>query len=61
MKYYVTGRVVGSKYLGEYEADSSEQAIEMALAAEGGPISLCHNCSSQCEDGEVAEAEASPA
>lgn len=60
MKYHVIGSVKGSKYLGVYEADSAEEAIEAALNEQGGPISLCHSCSSQCEDGSVEEATAEP-
>lgn len=58
MKYHVVGTVHGSKYLGEYEAESAEEAVEMALAEKGGPISLCHHCSQECEDGNVESATA---
>ncbi len=51
-RYRVTGAIVGSKYLGEVEADTLEQALEMADQKYlGEPISLCHECASECEDG----------
>lgn len=52
-KYAVIGTVVGAKYLGDFEADTPEEAVEKAVEAAGGPVSLCHACSSECEDGEV--------
>lgn len=57
--YHVTGTVVGGKYLGTYEAETAEQAVEKALNENGGHISLCHQCSGECEDGFVDEAVAS--
>jgi hypothetical protein len=51
-RYRVVGKVAGSKYLGEFEADSPDEAIEKALA-ENGMVCLCHQCSSECEDAEV--------
>lgn len=53
-KYRVYGAVTGSKYLGEYEADSPEEAEEMALNKEGH-VCFCHQCSDQCEDPEVTD------
>lgn len=58
-KWNVTGVVTGGKYLGEYEAETAEQAIATALMLEGGGISLCNQCSGECEDGAVDEAIAS--
>lgn len=51
-KFTVHGSVGAGKYMGEYEADTPEQAADMAYEAEGG-ISLCHQCSSQAEDAQV--------
>jgi len=56
-RFTVHATVVGGKYLGEYEADSEEQAIEMALE-ENGHVSLCHQCSGECEDAEITETNA---
>lgn len=55
-RYHVTGAVTGSKYMGEFEADSPEEAIELAMAGEGAHCSVCHHCSSQVEDPEIHEA-----
>jgi hypothetical protein len=47
------GKVVGSKYLGVFEAETEEEATEKALASEAACISLCHQCAGECEDPEV--------
>lgn len=57
-KYDVHGTVIGGKFLGTFEAFSAEEAVEMALEEAGGNISLCHQCSGECEDGFVDTAEA---
>lgn len=51
MKYHVYAKVVGTKYIGDYEADSEEQAEEMA--GKDAYVSLCHQCSSECESPEI--------
>lgn len=56
MKYKVFGKIVGSRYLGEFEASSKEEAEEMAL--NDATCSLCHQCSREIEDPEVVSAEA---
>lgn len=55
-KYRVWGTVTGSKYLGDFEASKEEEAIEIAICKTH--VSLCHQCSSECEDPEVTSAEA---
>ena len=52
-KWAVFGKVVGSKYIGSYEAETAEEAIE--LAQKDAYVSLCHQCSGECEDPEVDE------
>jgi hypothetical protein len=52
-KYRVYGTVVGGKYLGEVEADNEKEAIEKGLNLDTCWVSLCHQCSSECEDGEI--------
>ena len=52
-KYRAYGIVTGSKYLGEYEADSPEEAEEMALNKSN--VFLCHQCADECEDPEIHE------
>jgi hypothetical protein len=53
-KYRVTGAVRGGKYMGEYEADTPEEAEIMAME-ENGYVSLCHRCSAEVEDPEIVE------
>ena len=52
-KYACYGRVVGTKYLGEVEAENAEEAAEKAEQLDTTYISLCHHCSAQVEDPEV--------
>jgi hypothetical protein len=52
MKYKVGGAVHASTFIGEFEADSPEQAIELAYETAG--ISVCHQCADTVEDPEVA-------
>jgi hypothetical protein len=54
-KYRAYGTVVGEKYLGEIEAANEEEAKEKAFNLGECYISLCHQCSSECEDGEIHE------
>ena len=52
-KYRAWGIVTGSKFLGEFEADSKEQAEEKAF--QEAYCSLCHQCSRECDDPEIHE------
>lgn len=52
-KFQAYGKVVGTKYLGEYEAPTEEAAREMAWR--DAHSSMCHQCSSECEDPEIDE------
>lgn len=54
--YSVVGKVYASKYLGEFEADSPEDAVEKALASDAAAVCLCHQCSDQAEDAEISDA-----
>lgn len=56
-KYNVYAMVRGRKFLGTFEASNEEEAIEKAIE-ENGFISLCHQCSSECEDAELENIEA---
>ena len=58
-KYLVTGVVTGSKHLGTFEAESEEAAADMALESGRASVNLCHQCSSECEDGQITNAIAS--
>lgn len=59
-KWDVTGVVVGSKFLGTFEAETEAEAVRMALESDASSVSLCHQCSDECEDPEVERAIASP-
>lgn len=52
-KYRVYGKVEGTKYLGTFEANSKEEAENMAGDSEEAYVCLCHACSSECEDAEI--------
>lgn len=54
-KFRINATVVGGKYIGEFEADTAEKAIEMAEQSEKAYVSLCHHCTDQCEDPECSE------
>jgi len=54
-KYSVYGAVRASTYLGDFEADTPEQAIEMALASDAASISVCHACAGHISDPEIDE------
>jgi hypothetical protein len=58
-KYSVHASVAGSKYLGVFEAENEEAAIELALRSDAAYIALCHQCAGECEDGEVTNLTAS--
>lgn len=55
-KFRVYGSVVASKYLGIFEADTKEQAEEMAIKQ--ASVSVCHQCSNECTDPEIDEVTA---
>lgn len=57
-KYRVYGAVTGGKYLGEFEANSPEEATQKALDSDAANVSLCHQCCDQCEDPEIHDAQA---
>jgi hypothetical protein len=52
-KFTVYGKVVGSKFLGEFVAKDGEEAKDKA--AKNAGVFLCHQCSSECEDPEIVE------
>lgn len=52
-RYSVSGAVHGSTWIGEYDANTPEEAIELAYNDAG--ISLCHECARKISDPEVLE------
>lgn len=57
-RFNVYASVVGTKYLGEFEAATKEEAAEMALRSGAAHVSLCHQCTDECEDPECSDATA---
>jgi hypothetical protein len=47
------GHVTGSKYLGNVEADTEEDARNKAWKLDTAYVSVCNHCSSQVEDPEI--------
>lgn len=59
MKYRVYATVTGSKYIGEFEANSKEEAEEMASESVGcDVVSLCHECSGEVDELLITDFEA---
>jgi len=48
-KWSVIGIVTASKHLGEFEAETNEEAIEAALGSANNSFSLCHQCAGKIE------------
>ena len=57
-KWRVVGSVSASKYLGVFEADTKEEAEEMALNSDAAFMAICNHCSSECEDPAIESASA---
>lgn len=53
MKYRVYGRVVATKYIGEFEANSKEEAEQMAWNADKSDVSVCYHCSKEVSEPEI--------
>ena len=58
-KFHVSATVVGSKYIGEFEAATAEEAIRKAQAE--AHVSLCYQCASEVEGAEPMEFHAEKA
>lgn len=48
-RYRVYGIVTGTKSLGEFDADSPEEAVKMGLDSDENDLIICHQCSRQVE------------
>lgn len=57
-RYRAYGSVVGTKYLGEFEAESEEEAED--LARKDARVYLCHHCNKQCECPEIQDITIEP-
>lgn len=53
-KWNVSAKVVGSKFLGTFEAKTKNEAIAKAERSNGG-VNLCHQCADECEDAELTD------
>lgn len=54
-KYRVYGIATASKFLGEFEADSAEEAAQMAQEHGEYHIGMCHQCAHQVDIGDIYE------
>ena len=54
-KFAVYALYHASKYIGEYEAENEEDAIEKAGEDADGFISLCHQCAGEVEIGDLVD------
>ena len=59
-KFFVYGIVSVSKFLGEYEAETKELAIEMAENDDDADwsVSLCHQCAKEVDIGDIYDIQA---
>jgi hypothetical protein len=53
MKYRLYGAVTATKYLGEIEADSEEEAIKKGFELDSCSCSVCHQCSNEVDDPQI--------
>lgn len=60
-KWRVYGKIVASKYLGEFEAETKEEAERLALESDAAMVCFCHACAKEARDAEIASADAEPA
>ena len=54
-RWRVCAVVAGSKYLGEVEAETREDAIKKGYELDTACVSLCHACAGEVEDAEIQE------
>jgi hypothetical protein len=48
-KFRVYGIFTGSKFLGEFEADTEDEAIDAASMSDENHVCLCHQCADDLE------------
>ena len=56
-KYRVYGIASASKYMGEFEAGSKEEAEEIAWKEGDYHIGLCHHCAGEIDIGDIYEVQ----
>lgn len=54
-KYSVFGLISTSKNVGEFWANSKEEAEQMAWDSEKASINLCHHCANEIDEPEIRE------
>lgn len=54
-KFRVYGVVVASKYIGEFEAATKEEAEQMAWDSDESSVSVCWHCSRDVEEPQIDE------
>lgn len=52
-KYRVYAVVTASKYMGKFEAESKEDAEQMAWESDEAYISVCHQCAREVDGAEI--------
>ncbi|MFD2334653.1 hypothetical protein ACFSR7_35875 [Cohnella sp. GCM10020058] len=52
-KYSVYGYIRTSKFIGEFEAATKEEAEQMAWDSDEAYVSVCHHCARQVQDPEI--------
>ena len=52
MKWHVSAAVHAGKFLGTFEAETGQKAIEKAMRR-NGDVSVCHHCDSEVSDPEL--------
>lgn len=53
----VNAAATGGVFLGQFEAETAEEAIQMALN-EAASVTLCHHCAQKISDPEIDEGSA---
>jgi hypothetical protein len=57
-KFAVYGVATASKFLGEYEAETQDEAIEMARVEGDYSFHTCHQCARHVDIGDIYEEQA---
>ncbi|UUZ85641.1 hypothetical protein LJK88_20350 [Paenibacillus sp. P26] len=52
-KYRVYAVVTATKYMGEFEAESKEEAEQMAWESDKAYVSVCHQCARNVDSPEI--------